>query len=291
MNDENGRRGCGKTPAEVTSIRLVGSRVTAVMGRTAEFLQSHYVCQGALTRSDGDLLTVGHVKAEIRKWLAQVNLEHPAELVFATGADAANPHSAGHDNEVIHVGEAIICDLFPRDPYSGHFFDFTRTWCMESAPIKIENAYRDVLDAFDYVLNETMMHDPCVLLHRRACAFFEVRGHPTICKNPKTQRGFVHAIGHGIGRRLHEAPYLWSSAKETETIAPNCVVAIEPGLYYPGELGAFGVRIEDCFWMNPATERFASLAPYPKDLILSMKQGPHEATDIKQGPRYRLPSD
>ncbi len=51
---------------------------------------------------------------------------------------------------------------------------------------------------------------------------------------------FTHALGHGLGLEIHEAPRL--SLKSRETLKENSVITIEPGIYLPGK---FGVRIED----------------------------------------------
>lgn len=57
---------------------------------------------------------------------------------------------------------------------------------------------------------------------------------------------FGHALGHGVGRRIHEAPRL--SSKVTMKVPAGTVVTIEPGIYLPG-FG--GVRIEDMAVMRP----------------------------------------
>ena len=51
---------------------------------------------------------------------------------------------------------------------------------------------------------------------------------------------FVHSLGHGIGRVVHELPSL-SKLSEGRAKA-GMVVTVEPGIYIAGEAG---VRLED----------------------------------------------
>ncbi len=59
-----------------------------------------------------------------------------------------------------------------------------------------------------------------------------------------TQKGygkyFGHSLGHGVGRLVHEQPRITS--KNKETLKPNMVFTVEPGIYLPGKVG---IRIED----------------------------------------------
>ena len=50
----------------------------------------------------------------------------------------------------------------------------------------------------------------------------------------------IHAIGHGVGLDIHEEPFLRSTVDCL--LKKNSVIAIEPGVYFPGE---YGIRIED----------------------------------------------
>jgi Xaa-Pro aminopeptidase len=91
-------------------------------------------------------------------------------------------------------------------------------------------------------------------------------GHPTLRSDPKTEEGYVHSLGHGIGLEIHSRPRL--SIATEETLQPGQVLTIEPGLYYPSR--GFGVRIEDTVYVD---ERgvFHSLTPFPKDLVIPIQ--------------------
>ena len=51
---------------------------------------------------------------------------------------------------------------------------------------------------------------------------------------------FGHALGHGVGIEIHEAPV--ARKGDSTILRPGMLVTIEPGIYLEGNLG---VRIED----------------------------------------------
>ena len=55
------------------------------------------------------------------------------------------------------------------------------------------------------------------------------------------EEAFVHALGHGIGLDVHEGITL-SQRQEEKALVRGEVIAVEPGVYFPGK---FGMRIED----------------------------------------------
>ncbi len=101
------------------------------------------------------------------------------------------------------------------------------------------------------------------------CQLLEARGHATIGSTPNLKSGYVHAIAHGIGLDVHEAPGFSDSPANPARLDPGVVITVEPGVYYP-ERG-YGVRLEECIWLNPETQKFEILATYDKRLVLPVK--------------------
>ena len=52
-------------------------------------------------------------------------------------------------------------------------------------------------------------------------------------------------VCHGVGARAHEPPFAHQAG--TGTIRKGMVLAIEPGIYWPG---GGGLRLEDNFWIT-----------------------------------------
>lgn len=71
-----------------------------------------------------------------------------------------------------------------------------------------------------------------------------------------------HPICHGVGARAHEYPYAHQAGGGT--MQTDMVLAIEPGVYWPG---GGGLRVEDNFWITGnANEKLCS---YPDDFRLA----------------------
>lgn len=67
-----------------------------------------------------------------------------------------------------------------------------------------------------------------------------------------------HPVCHGVGARAHEPPYAHQAGKGT--IREGMVLAIEPGIYWPG---GGGLRLEDNFWITGSGNE--KLCSFPDD--------------------------
>lgn len=272
-----------KSAEEIEHIRTIGSASTAVIGETAEFLSSHTPRGDVLVTRDGEPLTVGRVKAFIRRKIAEHGGEDPEGLIFAPGRDAGIPHSTGIDGDPILLGTPIVFDLFPCEAGGGYFYDITRTWCLGYAPEDVERLYEQVLRARTEAEEKIRPGTPAKEVQLFVCRLFESMGHPTIRSDPQTERGYVHTLGHGLGLDVHEPPYFSHVESNRDVVQSGAVFTIEPGLYYPER--KMGVRLEDTLWMRPdgAVE---VIAPYPMTLILPVRRG----SKNKPAPKRRTPS-
>ncbi|MEW6567970.1 MAG: M24 family metallopeptidase [Chloroflexota bacterium] len=256
-----------KDAEEVERIRQMGKTTVGVVAEVATYLTSMQAKDGLLVNREGQPVTIGDIKRRINLWLAMRGGQHPEAVIFAQGRDAGVPHSTGDNVQAIAIGQPIIFDIFPCEVDGGYYYDFTRTWCLGYAPEDVLRAYEDVRAAHQTAIDELRVEVPCRQVQIAVCDHFESRGHPTQRTDPKTESGYVHGLGHGVGLAVHEAPFFSHLESNQDVVLGGSVFTIEPGLYYP-ERG-FGVRLEDTVWMRPDGQAEV-LAEFPYDLVLTV---------------------
>ncbi len=257
-----------KDSEEIAHIRRVGELTVEVVGLTADFLCNQQVKDDILVNDLGQPITVGDIKTKIRLWMSERNLEMPEGMIFSLGRDTAVPHSAGQAEDVIRLGVPIIFDIYPCEAGGGYFYDFTRTWCLGTAPQTLQDLHAHVLKVHHTIISELEIGHPFKYFQERTCDLFEQMGHTTIAMQPESEEGYIHSLGHGIGLEVHEKPFSGLGASDLDVLKSGVVMTIEPGLYYPSR--AMGVRVEDSVFADEQGN-FKILADYPYDLVLPIK--------------------
>ena len=256
-----------KDAQEIAVIQSVAERTNEVVASTWDFIAGHTTsADEVVVKADGTPLTIGDVKAYVRVELLKRGLQDTG-MIFAQARDAGFPHSRGEADMALKLGQSIVFDLFPCEIGGGYHHDMTRTWCIGYAPPEVQQAYDDVMEAFDIALETFGVGKPMHAMQDAVLDYYEGKAHPTVRSDPQTAEGYVHGLGHGIGLMVHEAPYISHVRRDYVWQAGN-VVTIEPGLYYPNK--DFGVRVEDLFIVTEAGE-LISQTSFKKDLVLELK--------------------
>ncbi len=206
---------------------------------------------------DGEPLTSERVKEEIEITL----LRHGCaldETIVAGGAQAADPHDRG--SGPLRAGEAIIVDVFPRSKATKYNADMTRTFCVGEPSDELRDRYDVTEEALEAALDVVGPGTTGEEVHAAACRVYEEAGYPTFRTDPKTETGFIHSTGHGVGLDVHELPRLSNGGAELE---PGHVVTVEPGLYDPA---VGGVRIEDLVVVTE--DGHENLTDYPIEFVV-----------------------
>lgn len=257
-----------KDEQEIERIKSVADRTNEVMQATWDFVASHQATDDeTVVNADGEALTVGQVKRFVIRELMERGLEDTG-MIFAQGRDAGFPHSRGEADDVLKLGQSIVFDLFPREFGGGYHHDMTRTWSIGYATPEVQEAYDDVMTAFDKSLEDFAVGKATHSMQEAVLDYFEGKGHPTNRSDSSANEGYVHSLGHGVGLLIHERPSI-SHIRRDDTWQKGNVVTIEPGLYYPDK--GFGIRVEDLFIITENGE-LISLTPFRKDLVLPLNE-------------------
>lgn len=164
------------------------------------------------------------------------------DTIVACGAQAADPHMRG--SGPIRAYQPIVLDIFPRSRSSLYFTDCTRTVFKGEPSQEMKALYEAVYEAQTGATEKVIADVDGFEIYAWVKKFFEEKGYPTNVSS-RPVYGFIHGLGHGVGLEIHEEPRLGSCHSE---LKEGMVVTIEPGLYYPQQLGSIpagGVRIED----------------------------------------------
>jgi Xaa-Pro aminopeptidase len=170
------------------------------------------------------------------------------DTIVLFGSRAALPH--GHPQNIpLKKGDWILIDF--GCTVDGFCSDITRTFVFGKASARQREIYSIVNNARTAALNA-------------ARSGLTTRELDTIARDIITAQGygqyFGHALGHGVGLRIHERPRV--SNQTDDVLIEQSVITIEPGIYIDG-FG--GVRIEDMVVLDKsgATE----LTHFKRDLI------------------------
>jgi Xaa-Pro aminopeptidase len=180
----------------------------------------------------GEITFIGRTEAEVaheigRRLIAEGH-EKVAFVIVASGPNSASPHHEPGDR-VIGPGEAVVCDF--GGVLDGYCSDITRTVATGEPSPELLEMYAVIQEAHAAGVSAALVGTPCSDVDGAARDVIADAGYGEF---------FTHRTGHGIGRDVHEEPYMVEGNK-TLLEAGNAF-SVEPGIYLPGR---FGARLED----------------------------------------------
>ena len=149
--------------------------------------------------------------------------------IVAAADNSAKPHASARADYSIKAGDTLLIDFGAR--VDGLCADITRTFFIQHCNDTQRSVYETVLAAN---LAGCAAVAPSVSAH----SIDDVT--TAVLENSIHNDRVRHKTGHGLGRDIHEDPYIMRG--NDELLEPGMVFTIEPGLY---QLDDFGVRIED----------------------------------------------
>jgi Xaa-Pro dipeptidase len=164
----------------------------------------------------------------IKKQIKQRGLREAFPPIVASGPRAGNSIHPKPTNEKLEG--FVIIDFGVR--IHGYCSDMTRTIFVGTPKSSDKKIY-------DLVLASKKSAEKKARTGAR-CAESDMIARKTLGAYKKY---FIHTLGHGVGKRIHENPKIYYKRTE-ELFLENMIITIEPGVYLPNKLG---IRIEDTY--------------------------------------------
>ncbi|WDS36325.1 Xaa-Pro peptidase family protein [Pseudoxanthomonas sp.] len=141
----------------------------------------------------------------------------------------------------LRAGELVLIDT--GCTVQGYHSDITRTWIFGTPNAQQQRIWQLEHDAQAAAFAAVRPGVTCASVDDAARAVLEAAGlGPDYCLP-----GLPHRTGHGCGLAIHEAPYLVRG--NATVLRPGMCCSNEPMIVVPG---AFGVRLEDHFYVTDA---------------------------------------
>jgi Xaa-Pro dipeptidase len=180
---------------------------------------------------------------------AQSAFSHGASAGYRgqIGRNSAIPHAMAN-NITFQAGDVLVTGA--GAPVWGYHSELERTMIIGSATKEQKQLFGHMVNLQDTAFESMRPDLPCSEVDRAVRTYYEKH---------KLYDYWKHHVGHSIGLRYHEAPFL--DLGDKTIMKPGMVFTVEPGLYHPN-LGGF--RHSDTVVITD--EGIEILTYYPRDL-------------------------
>jgi Xaa-Pro aminopeptidase len=228
-----------KTEQEIERMRLANELAALAMEHVAERLRP------GMTEAEAAALWEGHVHAAGVGYQGKVGMARGYSLVWS-GPGIRTFTATGH--RPIQEHEPTLVEIWVCA--DGYWCDHTKNLCPGPLTAEYERLLEQLLAVFTEASEFATNGAPLPELDRLVRARIAEAGYPG---QPS------HPICHGVGARAHEPPYAHQAG--TGTVQAGMVLALEPGIYWPG---GGGLRVEDNFLIG--VDGSEKLCSFPDDL-------------------------
>ena len=211
----------------VEALREIKDRteIAAIRRSIAIAEKAYQAVATAMTPEDTEQQVAWELERQIRHFGGEGCSFPP---IVAVGARAALPHAVPGPRT---IGEKPFLLIDWGATFDEYCSDLTRMMVAGRIPPKLARIYEVVLQAqlaaIDRIKPGVMLEDVDQAARR-------------VIEDAGQAKHFTHALGHGIGLEIHEAPRV--AAGQSRPLRPGMVITVEPGIYLRGW---GGVRIED----------------------------------------------
>jgi Xaa-Pro aminopeptidase len=233
-----------KTEQEVERMRLANELAALAMAHVAERLRP------GMTEAEAAALWEGHVHALGVGYQGKVGMARGYSLVWS-GPGIRTFTATGH--RPIQEHEPTLFEIWVCA--DGYWCDHTKNLCPGRLTPEYERLLETLLEVFGEARDLAVDGASLPELDRLVRAGIAEAGYPG---QPS------HPICHGVGARAHEPPYAHQAG--TGTVQAGMVLAIEPGIYWPG---GGGLRVEDNFLIGAdGNEKLCSFPDDPREIAV-----------------------
>ena len=173
--------------------------------------------------------------------------------IVSFGADSALPHG-GEGDRALCEGDVVLIDTGCH--IDGYNSDITRTYVFGEPTLRTREIWQLEKEAQAAAFEAARLGEPCESVDAAARAVIARAGLGPDYRLP----GLPHRTGHGIGLDIHEAPNLVRG--DRTALAPGMCFSNEPMIVVPE---AFGIRLEDHFYMTESGARWFTLPSHSLD--------------------------
>ncbi|CCI87450.1 aminopeptidase P family protein [Lactobacillus gigeriorum] len=206
-----------KTPAEIEKLKGAGEEADFAFKIGFDAIRT-----GVTERS-----IAGQIDYQLK--LQKGVMHESFETIVQAGANAANPHLGPTMNK-IQPNQLVLFDLGTM--HEGYASDSSRTVAYGEPSAKQREIYEVNREAQQAAIEAAKPGITAEELDSVARDIITKAGYGEY---------FIHRLGHGIGKNVHEYPSIVQG--NDLVIEEGMCFSIEPGIYIPGFAG---VRIEDC---------------------------------------------
>ncbi len=198
-------------------------------------------------------IKAGMSAGELSEMMSAATRELGGEVQFSMallGEASAYPHGT-RQPQTVTEGSVILmdCGCSVQDYVS----DISRSWVFGEPNEKQRAVWNTVKRGQELALETMQIGVAAGEVDDVVRSFYESEGYGPRYQTP----GLSHRLGHGIGMDGHE-PVNFVEGEKTK-IAPGMCFSNEPGIYIFDE---FGIRLEDCLYMNEdGPQLFSALSP------------------------------
>ena len=244
-----------KQPWEIEGIERAQRAADTAMLTAARMLRDAEPTADGHLRFEGEILTAELIRIAMQAELLDAGA-YSEDILIQCGDAALSGHELG--TGPILANNSVVIDVFPIDRRTGCWSDMTRTFVAGTPSEELRNLHAHVRKALDIAFDA--LKPGSAEAYRAVADYFHTQGFPTAAHHEGSdplREGFFHGLGHGVGLETHEPPAL---SRRSDALIEGDVVAVEPGLYFPG---VGGVRLEDTVVITAdGVEHFTDPLPY-----------------------------